>query len=122
VAPGQETTAAAHLAARLNVLEQSGSAPQDLIARCVLIFNCWRKEDAVIERRAVFGVPVFRAGGCAISLTHVEARYFPEIMNAIAQSKSRESLHTWKGAIFRSGPIAEPGGTLQVTWILFDKT
>ncbi len=120
--PGQETTAAAQLAARLQVLEQSGSAPQDLIARCVLVFDSWRKEDAVIKRRAVFGVPVFRAGGCAISLTHVEPQYFSEVMGAIAKSGSRESPRSWKGAIFRSGPIAEPGGTLQYTWILFEKT
>ncbi|HET6284073.1 MAG TPA: hypothetical protein VFH73_24160 [Polyangia bacterium] len=111
-----QLTAAEELDSHMKTLRQSGAASRDLIARCRVTFKSWRKEPAVREHRLVLGAPLFRAAGCAIAIGRVDGGEFLFIMDEILKNPR---ISTWKGAIFRSGPIEESEGKVQATWILF---
>jgi hypothetical protein len=97
-------------------LEASGPASDELAT------TAWKTVEHWKGLASMSGVEFsdFRCfqGGCAVTSTHRDLAAASSAGQAVFRSDPRTS---WRGGMFRSGPLRDGSGKIQLVWILYTK-
>lgn len=96
------------------ILTRSGPSTGDLDSRAMNVFQTWKNKSPVGSKVDFTDFKCF-AGGCSVVATYAGMDGYVNMRRDF--QRSHEFL-TWPGPKFRSGPIQDPSGRVEATWIL----
>jgi hypothetical protein len=99
---------------RVKALEESGADDGPWTNDARAVFQKWQGETSLGASVAVGDIRCFKAG-CETTITYPD---MATCRNAAHELQETPSFRYWPGPRFRSGPMVQPSGSVQVTWIV----